>query len=233
MAEAYDDRPDALVPADGPLTADDLRRVRFSLAFRGYRMSEVDALLDRLAGSWSGRRTPTEAAADPDAQVKATLPSARGPGGSWRRPVDVRHTPPVSQPGHRLRAHRPVGGGRGADPGAAAPRAGRRPAPGRATGCSTRTRSAACSRWCSGWSSWSPPGPPAALAVGIVALVCYWIVARRRAADPGPLAAEPRQARLRGHRRTAGRRGPGLSVLAHVGMLVGVIVFTWAYLTHR
>ena len=26
-------------------------------------------------------------------------------------------------------------------------------------------------------------------------------------------------------------RGPGLSVLAHVGMLVGVVVFTWAYLT--
>jgi len=49
MAEAYDDRPDATVPAEGPLTADDLRRVRFSLAFRGYRMSEVDALLDRLA----------------------------------------------------------------------------------------------------------------------------------------------------------------------------------------
>jgi DivIVA domain-containing protein len=49
MASAYDDRPDALVPADGELTAEDLRRVRFSLAFRGYRMSEVDALLDRLA----------------------------------------------------------------------------------------------------------------------------------------------------------------------------------------
>ena len=49
MTEAYDDRPDALVPAEGPLRADDLRRVRFSLAFRGYRMSEVDALLDRLA----------------------------------------------------------------------------------------------------------------------------------------------------------------------------------------
>ena len=50
MAEVYDDRPDARVPATGPLSADDLRRVRFSLAFRGYRMSEVDALLDRLAG---------------------------------------------------------------------------------------------------------------------------------------------------------------------------------------
>jgi DivIVA domain-containing protein len=49
MAEAYDDRPDALVPVDGPLTARDLRRVSFSTAFRGYRMSEVDALLDRLA----------------------------------------------------------------------------------------------------------------------------------------------------------------------------------------
>ena len=49
MQPAYDDRPDARVPADRPITADDLRRVRFSLAFRGYRMSEVDALLARLA----------------------------------------------------------------------------------------------------------------------------------------------------------------------------------------
>ena len=49
LAPVYDDRPDALVPADGPLRAADLRRVRFSLAFRGYRMSEVDALLEQLA----------------------------------------------------------------------------------------------------------------------------------------------------------------------------------------
>ncbi len=49
LAEEYDDRPDAAVPANGPLRADDLRRVRFSLALRGYRMSEVDALLDRVA----------------------------------------------------------------------------------------------------------------------------------------------------------------------------------------
>ena len=49
LAEVYDDRPDAEVPADGPIRASDLRQVRFSLAFRGYRMSEVDALLDRLA----------------------------------------------------------------------------------------------------------------------------------------------------------------------------------------
>jgi DivIVA domain-containing protein len=49
LSDVYDDRPDASVPASGPLAADDLRRVRFSLAFRGYRQSEVDALLDRLA----------------------------------------------------------------------------------------------------------------------------------------------------------------------------------------
>jgi DivIVA domain-containing protein len=49
MSPAYDDAPDTLVPADGPITADDLRRVRFPLAFRGYRMAEVDALLNRLA----------------------------------------------------------------------------------------------------------------------------------------------------------------------------------------
>jgi DivIVA domain-containing protein len=48
LEETFDDRPDPDVPA-GPLSASDLRRVRFTTAFRGYRMSEVDALLERLA----------------------------------------------------------------------------------------------------------------------------------------------------------------------------------------
>ncbi len=48
MSQAYDDRPDPLLPV-GEIHGDDLRRTRFSLAVRGYRMSEVDALLDRLA----------------------------------------------------------------------------------------------------------------------------------------------------------------------------------------
>jgi DivIVA domain-containing protein len=48
MSEAYDDRPDPVLPV-GEIRGDDLRRTRFSLALRGYRMSEVDALLDRLA----------------------------------------------------------------------------------------------------------------------------------------------------------------------------------------
>lgn len=55
MAETFDDRPDSRVPADGRLTAVDLRRVRFSTAFRGYRMSEVDTLLDRLSAELEAR----------------------------------------------------------------------------------------------------------------------------------------------------------------------------------
>ena len=49
MAEARPDRPRPDLPVDRPIGGADLRRVRFSLAFRGYRMSEVDELLDRLA----------------------------------------------------------------------------------------------------------------------------------------------------------------------------------------
>lgn len=63
MAQEYPDRPDVLVPEQGPLRAEDLRRVRFSLAFRGYRMDEVDALLARLAAerqqAESGQTTTT------------------------------------------------------------------------------------------------------------------------------------------------------------------------------
>ena len=49
MPPAYDDRPDLALPADRPIGAQDLRSVRFPLAVRGYRMSDVDTLLARLA----------------------------------------------------------------------------------------------------------------------------------------------------------------------------------------
>lgn len=62
MTPAYDDRPDALVPAQRKIEAGDLRKVRFSLAFRGYRMSEVDALLSRMASEME----PPERARTPD-----------------------------------------------------------------------------------------------------------------------------------------------------------------------
>jgi DivIVA domain-containing protein len=67
MSPAYDDAPDTLVPSDGPITADDLRRIRFPMAFRGYRMAEVDALLNRLAEE----RERVEADAGGDDQAPA------------------------------------------------------------------------------------------------------------------------------------------------------------------
>ena len=72
MAPAYDDAPDSLVPADGPVTADDLRRIRFPLAFRGYRMAEVDALLERLAEEREAERR------------RSARPSGHGPEGDSR-----------------------------------------------------------------------------------------------------------------------------------------------------
>ena len=56
MVTEYDDRPDAVVPADGPLRGEDLKNIRFSTVVRGYRASEVDALLDRLAAQLDGEQ---------------------------------------------------------------------------------------------------------------------------------------------------------------------------------
>ncbi len=58
LGPAYDDRPDVRVPADRPLTGEDLRTVRFNTAVRGYRADEVDALLERLADQLDGRPEP-------------------------------------------------------------------------------------------------------------------------------------------------------------------------------
>lgn len=49
LARVHDDRSDVTVPADRDLAAEDLRRIRFTTTVRGYRMSEVDELLKRLA----------------------------------------------------------------------------------------------------------------------------------------------------------------------------------------
>ncbi|HYF72921.1 MAG TPA: hypothetical protein VD864_08865 [Nocardioides sp.] len=64
---------------------------------------------------------------------------------------------------------------------------------------------------------------------GIVALALWWIVVA------AGLLILVRWLPSRGRHASEGSEdswsdGPGLSILAHVGMLVGVCVFTWAYL---
>jgi DivIVA domain-containing protein len=43
------DRSPVELPDDRPVAADDIRALRMSVAFRGYRMTEVDWLLDQFA----------------------------------------------------------------------------------------------------------------------------------------------------------------------------------------
>ena len=65
---------------------------------------------------------------------------------------------------------------------------------------------------------------------GILSLACWWVVV------VAGLLILVRWLPARGRHASAGTgdswsEGPGLSILGHVGMLVGVCVFTWAYLT--
>lgn len=55
MAEAYPDRPDPALPADRPLTGEDLAGLRFGVCLRGYRMAEVDQALRRMAAELAAR----------------------------------------------------------------------------------------------------------------------------------------------------------------------------------
>lgn len=80
MRPVYDDRPDPQVPAHHPVTGQDLRGARFSTAWRGYRMSEVDALLDRLAEQME-TQTDDTTTRDPQ-QSGATAPGQATPASS-------------------------------------------------------------------------------------------------------------------------------------------------------
>lgn len=71
MPDVERDAPDIGLPADRPMTPDDVDRVRFSVALRGYRMSDVDEALDRLRMEIATRdarirQLEAEVGADPD-----------------------------------------------------------------------------------------------------------------------------------------------------------------------
>ncbi len=54
LADALPDAADLALPP-GPLRSEDVSSVRFDMALRGYRMSEVDEVLERLAADLRAR----------------------------------------------------------------------------------------------------------------------------------------------------------------------------------
>ncbi len=86
------DRSPVELPDDRPVTGDDVRALRISVAFRGYRMTEVDWLLDQFAqalderdaeiASLRARVHPTEGAGPKEQEESTTpdvVPAADGP----------------------------------------------------------------------------------------------------------------------------------------------------------
>lgn len=55
LVDAPRDRADLDLPDDRAVAADDLERVRLPMALRGYRMREVDDLLDRVTAELRAR----------------------------------------------------------------------------------------------------------------------------------------------------------------------------------
>jgi DivIVA domain-containing protein len=100
LTAAEPDRPDLSVPPDRPLRRTDVDMLRFSVGLRGYRMDEVDDVLDRLAydleardariaileqevaARWSAATTPAEGHPSPDGDaqpVEASLADGATP----------------------------------------------------------------------------------------------------------------------------------------------------------
>lgn len=108
MAPAYDDRPDLTVPARQALTSADIQTARFGVGLRGYRMDEVDTLLERI----------TREVAERDRRIadleRAVSPIIHGPEGAGHLPRRVlrrrlrRHRLPEAHPRRRPRPRTPA-----------------------------------------------------------------------------------------------------------------------------
>lgn len=88
--------PNTATMLPSPFTADDLQRVSLPLAVRGYRMADVDALLERIANEWrpAGVDSPPPGQAHAPADQGVGLPSEQ-PRGKPILPVEQPTGPPM------------------------------------------------------------------------------------------------------------------------------------------
>ena len=103
------DRSPVELPDDRPVLADDVRALRLSAAFRGYRMTEVDWLIDQFAQILDERDAEIaalEAQLHPDADAAPKEPvTGRHGGESGAQPAAEAHTEPaVESPEEEPRA---------------------------------------------------------------------------------------------------------------------------------
>lgn len=92
MSEPTTDRAPQALPADRPLGRPDLVDVRFAVVPRGYRMDEVDQLLDRLGAELELRDARLRAAEQPRGAADEA-PSGASLPGSAPRGRDVEQPP--------------------------------------------------------------------------------------------------------------------------------------------
>ena len=212
--------PTSLVPEGDDLVGDDLRRVRFTTVLRGYRMSEVDTLLERLAtparggpSTRRGSRTP------PTARLMARSRTSRA---HSRVPLSWIVYILTALAGVVVVLTRVRLGGDKAS-------AGRLQISKTLLNTHTIVGLAALMTWIVFLVTGAGDKDGNSL-IGIAGLALFWVT------TIAGLMILVRWLPSRGKHSAAAvldewSEGPGLSILAHVGMLVGVSVFTWAYLT--
>ena len=89
LSPSHPDRPDPAVPDTGLLARGDVDKVRFSVGARGYRMDEVDDVLDRLAYEIDVRERRIAELEGGDSSQQAESQVTRG---AAERPAESRET---------------------------------------------------------------------------------------------------------------------------------------------
>lgn len=102
LRDAGTDRLDDRLPADRPLIRSDIDAVRLPTAVRGYRMLDVDEVLDRLGAELAERDARI-------AELESSLAGTHGTTTMSLRKQEEPAGPPAGEPGHGY-----AGGGGGA-----------------------------------------------------------------------------------------------------------------------
>ena len=95
MSEEAQDLADTGIPRDRPMTSQDVAGLRFALAFRGYRMDEVDEALDRLAAEIQAR---DDAISQLVTERSTRARAAEDPAAVWGPPSVEEDVPPGVEP---------------------------------------------------------------------------------------------------------------------------------------